>query len=280
MSAAARFPRESRAIPDPKSWSIRSCALGGPGLKIGTGKRALRVRGVQARVLEGKGMLQAGLERTTTWLERKLAEGRDGRLQVYRHIASLYARPLAAYMRESPWRRLGDIRHVVFRFFAERIFRKESLLRWVRRDVPLRRWLVKAFAYYLVELSREAGEGSAQRRSELRASGGNPELAYHTALAESLVRVALIKTREDCKRRGMEEHWKLFYEHHWKARPYREILAELGLDAVKGAARLRAAIARFRAALRELLEHDGLSEGSINEEIRALVAIGRGEAGP
>lgn len=218
-------------------------------------------------------MLEAALERTPiAWLERRLCAGRDGRRDVYRHIASVYARPLAAYYRESPWRWVADVRSVLFGFFARRVFRKAFLERWAGRDVPLRRWLVKAFAYYLAERAREGGGGGSPMARKLALQPGNPERAYHRALAESLVGVALAEAREDCERRGMSCDWKLFFQYACEGRPSAELLARRGVDPVSAASAIHRAIERFRSALRELFERDGLPEGGINREIRFLLA--------
>lgn len=220
-------------------------------------------------------MLEAALERRpSSWLERRLSEGREGRREVYRHIARVYARPLVAYYRESPWRWVGDARSVVLGFFAERIFRRESFDRWFRRDAPLRRWLVKAFAYYLVELARERADGGVGNRlaQKLALVSGNPERAYHRALAESLVLNALGKAREECERRGLRRDWTVFFERCWKGRPSEEILRDLRADPAPAAAMIERATGRFRSALRDLFERDGLPEGGINREIRFLLA--------
>ncbi|MHC5005518.1 MAG: hypothetical protein ACYTJ0_20640, partial [Planctomycetota bacterium] len=63
---------------------------------------------------------------------RMLDGGEPGRLAAGRHVMSVYAQPLQAYLQGSSFRTLGDPEEVVQSFFADRLSRDGFLDDWWR----------------------------------------------------------------------------------------------------------------------------------------------------
>lgn len=210
----------------------------------------------------------------STWIGDQLRRDDCGRAEVNRHVMTVYALPLRAYFLGTSERWLGDADDIVQGFFADRLARDDFFASWQQSGMPLRRWLMNAFCFFLKEQRRRHrrdSRGSALGDDPITFSG-DPDAAIDRAFVVSLVQRALDLTREGCENDSMGDHWRVFEEHHCRGRPYADIAADLGTDAARAAVMARTATRRFRMTLRELLARDSAGDRSdIDEQIRALV---------
>ncbi len=212
----------------------------------------------------------------STWIGDRLRHDQSGRAEVNRHVMTVYALPLRAYFLGTSERWLGDADDIVQGFFADRLARDDFFAAWQQSGMPLRRWLMNAFCFYLKEQRRRHrrdNRGSALGEDPI-AFSGDPDRAIDRAFVASLVQRAMDLTREGCEKDGMDDHWRVFEEHHCRARPYADIAEDLGIDAARAAVMSRTATRRFRMTLRELLARDSSASEAredIDDQIRALV---------
>ena len=89
-----------------------------------------------------------------TWIDDALDRGGDGVHDVNGHIMETYAWPLRVYYLGTNSRWLGEPDDVIDGFFADRLARDSFLGDWRASGLRLRRWLINAFCFYLLELRR------------------------------------------------------------------------------------------------------------------------------
>lgn len=207
-----------------------------------------------------------------TWIDRRLDEGDGGRAEVNRHVMSVYAMPLRTYFLGTGDRWLGEADEVVQGFFADRLDRPRFFADWQQADMPLRRWLINAFCFYLKELRRRRwrDDRSGTLPDDPVVYEGNAERDFDRAFVASVVQRAMELARESCEADGLGEHWEVFTDHFCHDRAYAELGPEHGVDAARAAVMARTASRRFRTAVREVLARDGGDE-RLDEQIRALV---------
>lgn len=210
-----------------------------------------------------------------TWIGQRLVIGDDGRAEVNAHVMTVYSHPLQVYFKGSSWRWLGDPEDIVQGFFADRLAREDFLSEWCSSGKPLRRWLVNAFSYYLMEFRRRRRKESrtVALGEDVGTSEGDPEAAFDRAFAVSVVREALRRAAKDCESEGLGQHWAIFLEHQYEERSYRELAEEFHVDPARAAVMNRTAAKRFRSAVRVLLARDGLAEEAIDGEVRSLLEV-------
>ena len=208
-----------------------------------------------------------------TWIGRRLLDGEQGRSQVNRHVMEVYALPMRVYFLGTSDRWIGEPDEVIQGFFADRLARPGFFEDWQNSGLPLRRWLMNAFSFYLLELRRA-------RRRDGRAGpmdddpptfSGDPNAAVDRAFIVSVVRRALQSARLLCEEQGLEDHFTVFIRHHYQGRSYKHIGEEFGVDHARAAVMARTAGRKFRAALREILEQDGTARAEIDQEIVVLL---------
>jgi DNA-directed RNA polymerase specialized sigma24 family protein len=213
----------------------------------------------------------------STWIARQLETGDAGRAEVNRHVMAVYAFPLQIYFKGSSDRWLGEAEDVVHGFFADRLARRDFFADWQLSGLRLRRWLMNAFCFYLKELRRSrrklAREEVLDETSRPGASPLEGDVAgeLDRAFAVSVVRRALARTEEICRKKGLESHWGLFLKHYYEGRAYKDFAAARGLDEVRAATMVRTVAGKFRAALRETIARDGATESEINRELESLL---------
>lgn len=208
-----------------------------------------------------------------TWIGRELGQGDAGRLSVSAHVMATYAWPLTVYYRgtNSTW--LGEADDVVAGFFADRLGRPDFLARWHASGMPLRRWLMNAFCFYLKELRRERirNRPSGADPAEEVSFDGDPDREVDRAAVVAFVRRAIEETREACRADGLEAHLDLFLRHHVDEIGYAALADEFGTTPERAAVMARTAGRRFERALRQILERDGAAPDGLDVEIRGLI---------
>lgn len=210
-----------------------------------------------------------------TWIGDRLADGEAGRAEALRHVMSVYAGPLSVYYQGSSFRRLGDALDWVHAFFVERLARTGYLEKWLESGERLRRWLTLGFCFFM----KDAFEKERRRAGfepldpALPSPEPGPAQAFERAYAARLVGLALAGGEERCRREGLEKHWAIFLEHRHDGVAYREIGARLGIEPVRAATMARTAAKRFREALEEFLQRDGVPREGMAAAVQELLEI-------
>ena len=112
-----------------------------------------------------------------------------------------YAEPLGNYVAGSSFRSLGTSKDLVSGFFASRLAQPAYFDRWIESNLPLRRWLINGFLFFLQEELRR--RKSERADSLASASIDEPRSNAETAVEEfdriwaaSMVRSAASAARE------------------------------------------------------------------------------------
>jgi DNA-directed RNA polymerase specialized sigma24 family protein len=209
-----------------------------------------------------------------TWIEVTLGQTGKDRLEVNRHVMSLYAHPLRVYFLGTSVRWLGDADDVVAGFFADRLARDDFFADWKRSGLRLRRWLMNAFSFYLSEQLRQRKRDRRMTGPipELGTLGASPERLLDRAFGQSIVGEALKSAQAECASKTLTEHWGIFVRHAYDGLPYEQIGPAFGVTPERAAVMARTAARHFRRALRDLLQADGASEIDADNEIKDLLA--------
>jgi RNA polymerase sigma-70 factor (ECF subfamily) len=212
-----------------------------------------------------------------TWIGKRLQEGPQGRAELNRHVMQVYCEPLQVYFRGCSDRWLGDPDDMVDSFFADRLARDRFFSDWQKSQKRLRRWIINAFCYFLMEERRRRNRdtGIGELPEELPSFEGNPEREVDRAFVFSILRRALKQTQKICESQGLHDHWRVFYRHQCEGQPYAECACEFNVEPTRARRMARTARDKFRETLRELVadDLDGASNEAVDEELQALVSI-------
>jgi DNA-directed RNA polymerase specialized sigma24 family protein len=207
-----------------------------------------------------------------TWLQQEMLRGPQGRSAVNAYLMDTYAHPLRVYYLGTNARWLGEPEDVIGGFFASRLGREEFLDKWHASGLRLRRWLMNAFCFYLMEMRRQRRRDAAVELSaEPVTFTGDPQVAVDRAAVVAFVRKAMEEARAACVREGLEPHWRVFLRHHVDAVSFRQLAVEFDVDPARAAVMSRTATRKLRAALRDVLERDGVPPDEIDQEIHVLL---------
>jgi hypothetical protein len=208
-----------------------------------------------------------------TWINQEIQRDRLGRQNLNRYLMGTYAEPLKVYFMGTNSRWLGEPDDVVDGFFASRLSHDDFMAKWQASGMRLRRWLMNAFSYYLMELRRE--RSSSKHNSDLTHEPvtftGDPDRAVDQAAVIAFVRQAMQQAEETCKAEGLEKHWQVFVRHHIENADFRLIAGEFKIEPSRAAVMSRTAGRKFRNALRDVLMNDGVAPEDIDEEIQGLL---------
>lgn len=208
-----------------------------------------------------------------TWIQRKGEEGDAGRADINHHIMSIYSFPLKVYFQGTSDRHLGEPDEVVNGFFEKRLSRDEFFADWLNSGMKLRRWLINAFCYYLLELRRERRKANkfGSLDEQVHEPGKEETRQIDHAFVVSLIRQAMIDAEAVCREKKLEAHWNLFVAHMLQGRQYAQLADEFRVTPGRAAVMNRTAEQHLKAAVRSLLERDGIPAENIDDEIRTLL---------
>lgn len=199
-------------------------------------------------------------------------DGHGGRREVDRHVMEVYAFPLRVYFLGTKDRSLGEPDDVIQGFFADRLAKPDFFVQWQSSGLPLRRWLMNGFNFYLKELRRsnKRGHPSGEAADEPASPAGDPDVEMEKAFVISIVRAALQKTQFHCEAHGLKDHWTVFYEHFYMERPYTEIAPMLDVTPARAMVMARTVRHKFQAEIRRMMTIDS-AESRIDDAILTLV---------
>ncbi len=204
-----------------------------------------------------------------TWIAGELGKGEPGRAAVNNHVMSVYLWPLQVYFLGTSYRSFGEPEDIVQGFFADRLARPTFFDQWQESGLPLRRWLMNAFCFYLKEITPSGRKSTDVDRHDV--AHDPAESKYLGAFVGEIVRTALREAHEACELQGLHDHWAIFIAHHYQDRPYESLEKEFGVTSARAAVMARTAARKFRDAVRDVLIRDGVGEESVDEEIRDLL---------
>jgi DNA-directed RNA polymerase specialized sigma24 family protein len=212
-----------------------------------------------------------------TWLGQKLALGEEAVSEVSRHVMEVYREPLRIYFRGMAGKGRDDADDVVQGFFSDRLSRPDFLPAWQKSGLPLRRWLMNAFCFYMQERRRQEkrdrrglGEDGVP---EIADPSPSADVAMDRAYAVSLVRLALETTRAECAAAGLGDHWRIFVRHHLEGRPYADLASALGVTPERASIMARTVRRRFARTLEAFFDREGLDPERAQREIRSLLEV-------
>jgi hypothetical protein len=205
------------------------------------------------------------------WIGAQLALGSEGRIAVVQHVMASYALPLERYLRGSSYRTAGEASELVQGFLADRVTQDEFFARWLESGLPLRRWLMNGFLFYLREAVRRSQRGPQALESDPSDDRESAHRQFEREWATALVNRALERARASCERRGQRVHWELLERHYLHGVPYATLIDEHGVTAKEAATMVRTAAGKLRRAFFELLDRDGIPESEIDGEIARLM---------
>jgi DNA-directed RNA polymerase specialized sigma24 family protein len=210
------------------------------------------------------------------WLVAQLGQGVEGLARINAYIMQTYAEPLGNYVAGSSFRSLGTPADLVSGFFASRLSQPAYFDRWIESNLPLRRWLINGFLFFLQEeLRRRKSERADSLASasvdEPRSHGDGAVEEFDRIWAASMVRSAAGMARERCVQEGFEKHWEMFERHFVRGVSYADLAVEFDVTGGQSASMVRTASIRFRQAVVDLLLKDGATEDELDEEIARLM---------
>jgi hypothetical protein len=196
----------------------------------------------------------------TAWIRDRLIAG--GRREVNRHVMDVYALPLRVYYLGTRDQSLGEPDEVIQGFFADRLGRAEFFAQWQSSNLPLRRWLINGFNFYLKELRRanRRNRATGEESDELPTFEGEPGAAMELAFLVSIVRTSLHHVQRECDSTGLQKHWTSFFEHFCLERPYADIARDLEVDPARAMVMARTVRHKFQAEVRRSMSIDGADQ--------------------
>lgn len=210
------------------------------------------------------------------WLVAQLAQGGAGMSRINAYIMETYTEPLGNYVAGSSFRSLGTPKDLVSGFFASRLAQPGYFDKWIESGLPLRRWLINGFLFFLQEEARRRKSErvdtlSDESSAEPAARSTSADDEFDRIWAASMVRSAAGAARERCVQEGFEPHWEMFEKHFVGGMSYAEIAESFAVSGGQAASMVRTASIRFRQAVVDLLLKDGATEDELDEEIARLM---------
>lgn len=253
-----------------------------------------------------------------TWIERQLdaiadvsrltdpeAPGRapapdtkqmaDLRRALRQHLMSRYARALTAYVSGSSFRQLGDADDLVGGFFVRALSDDEFLFRWRQSGMPLRRWLMNAMSFHcrglVRDLARERGRtlGTHPVTRPHHAAGIDALVAgsdheasrsFERAWALAIVNQAYGSVQAALRSEGRDQDDAVLRMHVIESMTYDQVASALGMTRQECFNAMRRIAPRVRAAMRELLREEGVTESTLDAAIADVMRlVGAGRSG-
>ncbi len=208
-----------------------------------------------------------------TWIHESLAGGEDARKALWRQLMDLYNWPLQAHVSATALGAYGEPADLVNGFFADRLVANGYLEAWQASGKRLRTWLANGLWFYARERRRSERRhlGTGASLDDLPDQQPDVGVALDRAFAHTVTQLAIEQAERECESDGLANHWTCFLAHHCHGRPYRELAESLGVTAGRAAVMARTASTRFRAAVRRLVELDGIERHRVDRAIQAIV---------
>jgi hypothetical protein len=210
------------------------------------------------------------------WLVAQLAQGAAGLPKINAYVMQTYAEPLGNYVAGSSFRSLGTPSDLVSGFFASRLAQVGYFERWIESNLPLRRWLINGFLFFLQEQVRRRKADRVESMPTVVADEPTSQTAtaveeFDRLWAASMVRSAASAAKDRCATEGFDAHWQMFERHFVKGISYAALSDEFNVTGGQAASMVRTASIRFRQAVVDLLLKDGATEEELDDEVARLM---------
>jgi DNA-directed RNA polymerase specialized sigma24 family protein len=198
------------------------------------------------------------------------------------HVMQRYFDPLCAYARASALRSLGEPAEIVNDFLASRLASDAYLSRWPDSGLPLRRWLANGLFIHArntalaakrrADLAPRAEGIDVASIARVRASDHETDalLALERAWAVRTVTEAHEQVRTELHAEGRSAWWELFRLHTVQGMAYAQAAPAVGVPLSSASSIHRQVVDRLRAALRAILERDGVRSEDIDRELALM----------
>jgi hypothetical protein len=229
----------------------------------------------------------------TTWMHEQLDGDEDRRRAVRSVVMARYFEPLRIYVKGSSYRTLGESAELVSAFFVSRFARDDYLDAWRASGMTLRRWLINGLILSMREEVRRRRRAAKRGMSDMREARGvaergsgdedpidllespepEAEAAFERAWAVSILREACEEVETICNADGESDRWLLFRRHVLDGQSYALLVDETGFEPARAAVVVRTISNRVRAALRRLVERDGVHHDDIDGELNRIAGM-------
>ena len=198
------------------------------------------------------------------------------------HVMQRYFDPLSAYARASSLRLFGEPAELVNDFLAARFADDAYLAKWPASGLPLRRWLANGLFIHArnraLQAKRRAANDMLASPADLdeiaavRTSDHETDalLALERAWAIRTVTEAHEQVRSELDAEGRSAWWELFRLHTVQGMPYAQAAPAVGIPRTSASSVHRQVVDRLRAALRAILERDGIAPDEIDRELALM----------
>lgn len=210
-----------------------------------------------------------------TWLAERIDASPD---DARHHVMRRYLEPLAAYVRASSLRTLGEPAELVSDFLATRLADATYLARWQASGLPLRRWLVNG----LIAHARNRAATEARRRARVQSAdpfdldraAEAPEtdalLALERGWAMRVMIEAHDRVRSELDADGRTSWWELFRLHAVQGLGYEQASRITGVALGSASHVNRVVATRLRDAIAAILVRDGVPPAEVEREFGLL----------
>jgi hypothetical protein len=232
----------------------------------------------------------------TTWMHQQLDRGEEVRRALRSVVMARYFEPLRVYVKGSSYRGLGESAELVSAFFVSRFARDDYLEAWRASGMTLRRWLINGLILSMREEVRRRRRAARRGMNDVRDSRGpadpvtggpddadpvdqlespepDAEAAFERAWAVAILREACEEVETICNADGESDRWLLFRRHVLDGQPYALLVDETGFEPARAAVVVRTISNRVRAALRRLVERDGIHREDIDGELDRIAGM-------
>jgi len=194
------------------------------------------------------------------WFLKSVREDASPEGPAFRVVLEGHMKPLAAYLRASSLRDLGDPDEIVMSFLLgvlgdPRNFR-ESMERWAASGVALRRWLMNGLLVYVRARMKERSRKPLPTSDALAESDEALPLErrWERALAWEIMQACFRKTQLTLIAEGRGREWDMFMRHVSEGIPLAELAIQFGVPAKEVQAIVRRVCMLVRADVRQRLD--------------------------
>jgi RNA polymerase sigma factor (sigma-70 family) len=172
------------------------------------------------------------------------------------------------------------------RFFETVVLSGRLLTHADRRRGSFRPYLKQAIRNFLIDEHRRRArfleseipvEAIAGDWNALAEQSAAPDREMLRAWARSVVAIAVARVERICRENGQDQHFQLFKRRYWSDSDHppawRDVGEMFGLDEKIARSRADTAVRHFRIVVRDLIASDIGSGRSIDDELRAVIAI-------
>jgi len=210
----------------------------------------------------------------TTLVRNWLNTGASSRAELLRYLMGVYAHPLNVYFLGSSYRNLGEAEDFVHGFFVSYLAKDGYLEKWNKTDKRLRHWLANGLLFYCRDRLNERRRHRGESIDDSEPASPPPETLrrYELELKAQVVRAAIERASQECRSRGLGQHWDLFELYHLRNVPLERIAVDSGVTSERAWVMVRTAQRTFTKIVREIVaaDIDSTDPAKIDQELESF----------